>query len=74
MIYAQIDNKRIKQFKELVTNIDKNAFILFIKKSLSQYFTKTLTIFKIPCYNLKNIRNQNNMEKSHATDSRQNGL
>lgn len=42
MIYAQIDNKRIKQFKELVTNIDKNAFITVTesKETLNGYLVK----------------------------------
>lgn len=42
MIYAQIENKKIKTFKDLILNADKNAFITVTesKESLNGYFAK----------------------------------
>ena len=42
MIYAQINNKKLDDFKKLVTNTDKNAFITITesKEILNGYFGK----------------------------------
>ena len=42
MIYAQVNNKKLNEFKKLVTNTDKNAFITVTesKEILNGYFGK----------------------------------
>lgn len=42
MIYAQVDNKKIKDFKKLVTDKDPNAFITITesKENMNGYFGK----------------------------------
>ncbi len=42
MIYAQIENKRLKEFKELITKTDKNAFITVTesKEMLNGYLAR----------------------------------
>lgn len=42
MIYAQVDNKKLKEFKSLITKTDKNAFITVTesKEILNGYFGK----------------------------------
>lgn len=42
MIYAQIDNKKLKDFKTLITNVDENAFITVTesKEMLNGYLGK----------------------------------
>lgn len=42
MIYAQIDNKKIKLFKKIILDIDDNAFVTVTesKESLNGYFAK----------------------------------
>lgn len=42
MIYAQVDNKKLKDFKELITKNDKNAFIIVneSKEIMNGYFGK----------------------------------
>lgn len=42
MIYSQIENKRIKEFKNIIINSDKNAFITITesKESLNGYFAR----------------------------------
>lgn len=42
MIYAQIDNRKLKEFKKMITDLDKNAFITVTenKEILNGYFGK----------------------------------
>mgnify|MGYP004491829645 FL=1 len=42
MIYAQIENKKLNNFKKLITNTDKNAFITVTesKEMLNGYLGK----------------------------------
>ncbi|MBQ9024003.1 MAG: DUF2179 domain-containing protein [Bacilli bacterium] len=42
MIYAQVNNRKLEDFKKLVTNTDKNAFITVTesKEILNGYFSK----------------------------------
>ena len=40
MIYAQVDNKRIKEFKKLIKKLDPHAFVAITesKENLNGYF------------------------------------
>ncbi len=42
MIYAQVDTRKIKEFKKIVTDVDKNAFVTVTesKETLNGYFGK----------------------------------
>ena len=42
MIYAQVDKRKIKEFKKIVTEVDKNAFVTVTesKETLNGYFGK----------------------------------